>query len=269
MEDSKEEVKEKNVHAGHRQRLKDKVRQNGLKVLSKHEALELLLTYTIPQKDTNKLAHNLLLEYGNFANILDAGYEDLKKMKGVGDETALFLSTLPSYVEMYKSCKLKSQALPINTTQDCIDYFRNNFEIRTREYLYFVMLNKLNHVIRTFVVEGNDDCSISLDMPYITSKLTSNNTYAIAIFHTHPSGSVYPSNDDILTTQSILNLCCMLQIKFYDHLIFNETQCYSFNKNGLLTKMLNYLQTVFPNLSTKTILLQQKACMEFKDKDKK
>ena len=57
--ENKEKSKSK-IHVGHRQRLKDKVRQNGLDVLSEHEILELLLTYSIPYKDTNELAHSLI-----------------------------------------------------------------------------------------------------------------------------------------------------------------------------------------------------------------
>ena len=59
----------KHKHAGHRQRLKDKVRINGLKSLSMHEVLELLLTYTIPQKDTNALAHELIDKYNGFSKL--------------------------------------------------------------------------------------------------------------------------------------------------------------------------------------------------------
>ena len=37
-----------NVHMGHRARLRERVRQEGLAAFSDHEVLELLLTYAIP-----------------------------------------------------------------------------------------------------------------------------------------------------------------------------------------------------------------------------
>ncbi len=267
-EKANEIIKKENVHTGHRQRLKSKVKENGLKSLSTHEAVELLLTYTIPQKDTNHLAHTLLNEFGNFANILDASYENLCKVKGVGAETALFLSTLPSYVELYKSSKLENRNSTLRHTQDCVDYFRANFEVRSREYLYFVLLNKLKRVIRSFAIEGNDDCSITLDMPYITSKITGENVDSIVIYHTHPNGNVFPSADDLITTQNILNLCCMIQVKMYDHIILNETEYYSFNQHGELTKMMDYLCQVFPNLRRANLRLQQQAIEEFNKPEK-
>lgn len=255
-----------NIHKGHRQRLKNKVRENGLKALSTHEALELLLTYTIPQKDTNKLAHTLLLEFGNFANVLDATYDELRHINGVGEETALFLSTLPSFVELYKSNKISTKNHVLNTSNDCVNYFRNNFELRSHEHLYFTLLNKLKRVIRTFVIEGNDDCTITLDMQYITSRIAGDNVDSVIIFHTHPNGSVRPSNDDLVTTQNLLNLFCMLQIKLCDHIILNETSYYSFHESGELSKMMHYICQVFPNINRASLILQQKAIEEFGSK---
>ena len=57
------EEKDKNIHSGHRIRLRNKVRNGGLRALEEHEIVELLLTYAIPRKNTNPLAHKLLDEF--------------------------------------------------------------------------------------------------------------------------------------------------------------------------------------------------------------
>ena len=92
-------------HVGHRQRLKDKVRKTDLKSLSEHEIIELLLTYTIPQKDTNELAHTILSTFRTISNSIDADYEDLLKIKGIGEETALFFKVLSNLMGIYKDSK--------------------------------------------------------------------------------------------------------------------------------------------------------------------
>ena len=48
------------IHAGHRQRLKDKYLKCGADSLSDHELLEILLYYAIPQRNTNDIAHELI-----------------------------------------------------------------------------------------------------------------------------------------------------------------------------------------------------------------
>ena len=45
------------IHDGHRQRLKNRFRQEGLDRFDEIQVLELLLFYAIPQRDTNPLAH--------------------------------------------------------------------------------------------------------------------------------------------------------------------------------------------------------------------
>ena len=48
---------EKNLHAGHRERLRSQFRKGGFELLNEHQVLELMLSFVVPQKDTNPLAH--------------------------------------------------------------------------------------------------------------------------------------------------------------------------------------------------------------------
>ena len=48
------------IHEGHRQRVKDRFRDEGLDSFNELHVLELLLFYCIPRKDTNPIAHALL-----------------------------------------------------------------------------------------------------------------------------------------------------------------------------------------------------------------
>ena len=48
------------VHDGHRERLKQSFIEHGLDAMNDITALELLLFYAVPRRDTNELAHRLL-----------------------------------------------------------------------------------------------------------------------------------------------------------------------------------------------------------------
>ena len=52
----KPKKKPENVHAGHRQRLRNRFIENGLDSFEDHNALELFLFYAIPNRDVNDLA---------------------------------------------------------------------------------------------------------------------------------------------------------------------------------------------------------------------
>lgn len=53
--------------------------------------------------------------------------------------------------------------------------------------------------------------------------------------HNHPSGDLLPSTYDIEATETIANLCGMLGVKFYEHVIVGqEDQYYSFYENNMV-----------------------------------
>ena len=91
----------KNPHNGHRKRVKEEFLKNGLDNLPAHRVLEILLFYAIPQKDTNELAHRLEDRFGSLARVLDAPYEELLTVNGVGDNTAVLLRLISSMARRY------------------------------------------------------------------------------------------------------------------------------------------------------------------------
>ena len=80
---------EQNIHNKHRERLRERFTKEGLDSFSEINALELLLFFCLPRIDTNPIAHELLGRFGSFAGVLDAPVEELKKVKGIGDNLYL------------------------------------------------------------------------------------------------------------------------------------------------------------------------------------
>ena len=71
-------------HSGHRQRLRESFLALGAKAMPEHQLLELLLTYAIPRRDVNPLAHRLIERYGSLAAVLKADVAELKNA-GLGE----------------------------------------------------------------------------------------------------------------------------------------------------------------------------------------
>ena len=88
-----------NVHRGHRQRLKQRFLENGLNGFAEHEIIELLLYYAIPVRDVNEIAHNLINHFGSLQKVLNADYETLKDMDGLGEHSAVLLKLMPALFE--------------------------------------------------------------------------------------------------------------------------------------------------------------------------
>lgn len=232
-------------HEGHRQRLKDKIRENGLSVLQEHEILEWLLMYTIPYKDTNALAHDLIDRFGSLSNVLDTNRLDLTSVKGVGEETALFLSSLPEMINYYKNNRKQKTDL-IRSTANCKQYFRQNFEIQKEEHFYIICLNSVYKVLAKYDYKGENSCKVDFDLKNLTSIISAKDISSIVLFHTHPNGEVEPSLADMNTTRDVLNICAIMHVRLCDHIIFNETDCYSFGEHGVIDKMYYEFLEKFP-----------------------
>ena len=84
------------IHSGHRSRVKAEFLARGLEGWPDHRVLELLLFYSIPQGDVNGLAHTLIERFGTLSGVLDASEDELRKVPGVGEHTAVLLKLMPA-----------------------------------------------------------------------------------------------------------------------------------------------------------------------------
>ena len=219
-----------NVHAGHRQRLKNKFIEFGLKSFNEHEVLELLLTYSIPYKDTNALAHNLLEMYGSIYDVCNARYEDLIANNGIKRETAIYLNFLGQLFDIMYASKEHANKKSLNNIKSIVSYFRKKHIIKDKEEFYCLCLTPNFVLIKEIKIEGNDDLSVSLDYKSLLVQITSTHASNVVFIHTHPHGNCVPSKEDLDITFKLLMGCKILGIELNNHLIFNEDNYYSMKK---------------------------------------
>ena len=93
------------VHDNHRERVRQKFAAQGFTGWHDHEILELFLFYVMPRVDTNPTAHALIDEFGTLAQVLDADVDALKRVRGVGETTALYLHALGRLPSVYAQSK--------------------------------------------------------------------------------------------------------------------------------------------------------------------
>ena len=74
----------KNIHEGHRNRLRDRYERSSLEDFADHEIVELLLTYAIPRGDVNPQAHALVNRFGSLSGVLDADRLELEAIDNIG-----------------------------------------------------------------------------------------------------------------------------------------------------------------------------------------
>lgn len=227
--------KVENIHTGHRERLRTLASKSGIKNLSEHQIVEILLAYIIPYKDTNPTAHALIKEFGSLANILDAKPENLSKVNGVGKKAAVFLSSLPDFMIAYKHSKA-AQKVKLDTPFKVVNYIKDNVEIVENENFYYACLDADNQVLKFDSMGENSLNSVAINLRDFTSLILKFSTTGVILSHTHTSGNANPSKKDIDFTRKIALALKVLGIELLDHIIITPNNYYSFFQNDLLLK---------------------------------
>ncbi len=91
----------KQIHSGHRARLRERALNEGLDNFNPHQVLELLLFYAIPRQDTSEAAHLLLEQFGSVSAVLNAPIGELTKIRGIGNRAAQWLHSIGMLMQTY------------------------------------------------------------------------------------------------------------------------------------------------------------------------
>lgn len=93
-------MKKQSIHSGHRRRVREKFIASDFEHFNDHEILELMLFYTIPMRDTNPIAHELLNHFGSISAVFDASYEELRQF-GLPEKSAVLMNSIPVICHNY------------------------------------------------------------------------------------------------------------------------------------------------------------------------
>ena len=224
-------MKKENVHAGHRERMRQRYREHGLENFADHEVLELLLYYTIPRGDVNGVAHRLLERFGSIAGVLDAPERELKKITGIGDSSALFLHLLP---EVFRRYNRPSERIQIHSLAEAGEYFEKYYEGIGCEQLVLMMLDNKMQVIALRVLSTGAPDRVQVDTRRLMELVLSDNAVQVIIAHNHPHGRSMPSRADLETTITIRRSLETIHVQLLDHIVVGDDGYYSFTKNHCL-----------------------------------
>ncbi len=227
-------MSKENVHANHRERVKKKFADFGFDSWYEHEVLEMMLFYVIPRCDTNPIAHALLKEFGTLSGVLDADVENLKKVSGVGENAAIYISALGKLQSVYNRSKWNdAKSVFGNSTSAglyCADFIGNE----TEEVLALVCLDTQKCVKKRTILSRGVIDKVHIDIRKIVENVVSVNAKHIVLCHNHPSGVLKPSYEDIEMTKNILQALKPLEIELIDHIIVSGKGFTSMAERGFL-----------------------------------
>ncbi len=226
-------IEKKYSPAGHRRRLKERFLKAGRKALADYELLELLLTYTIPRRDTKPIAKALLKRFGSILSVLQQSDGQVTEIKGIGPETITFLHVIRACLTRSLETAVEHQQ-SISGPEDIFAFVRLHLGPRATECIYGLYLDDARRIIHhQELATGTVDRSPLYPREVLKPALVHNAT-ALVLVHNHPDGQPVPSENDLQMTTRLEDLATQFGVNLLDHLIVTRLQAYSIKTGKLL-----------------------------------
>lgn len=209
---------EKAIHDGHRERMKERFRTEGLDGFQPHEILELLLFFGIPQRDTNEIAHTLIDSFGSLSEAMDSPYEELVGVKGMTRNAATLMKLIPKVCGSYLMDKHTGQE--VFTSAEMLGrFFVDRFLGTTEETVYLLCLDSsLNKIACEKMADGTITRA-NVPVKKVVSCLLRHNASRVVLAHNHPRGEARPSSEDLLATRNMVSALRLLDVELVDHVV--------------------------------------------------
>ncbi len=221
------------VHDGHRERLRQSFLEHGLSGMNDINALELLLFYAVPRRDTNELAHMLLQHFGSLDGVFSASAEELCEVEGIGAYAASLLTLVPEI--MKKSRLSKSREIrQIRSSDDAGEYLLPYFMNERDEVVYLLCLDSKRAVICCAEMGRGVVNAVDASVRRIVEKALKVKACSVIIAHNHPDGLALPSREDDLFTKCLYNALETVGIRLEDHIIVADEDYISIADTGMM-----------------------------------
>lgn len=216
-----------NPNEGHRKRLRERYKKGGMEAMSPHEIIELLLYYAIPRRDTNKLAHRIMQEFGTLHAVFEADVMEIQRRCGLSENTATLLSMVIPLARAYDISKW-GKRINFASTKSAANYVKSLFIGQTVECFYLLCLDNRAGLIDSVLLERGTLDRAELYPREIMKCVMVNDAAFVILTHNHPSGNLDISNADVLTTQRLISMLSGVEVGVLDHIICGGKDYISF-----------------------------------------
>lgn len=229
------------VHSGHRQRLKRRFIKSGLRDFEPHAALELLLSYSIPRRDTNELAHRLIAQFGGFDKVLEADLQSLTQVDGIGEHSAVLLKAIYESYAFYEAQR-NQKGFVATSSAYAIRYAQSLFVGEQREVSYLMCFDARLRLINCPEITRGSLTQTAVSIKRIVELASLHKAVSVILTHNHPNGVAMPSQEDIEATRQIMRALGLIDVTLSDHIIVGEKFAVSLADTGVIFSMRENLE---------------------------
>jgi len=199
--------------------------------LTDEELLQLLLQFSTDAPDA--LAKQLLAQYCNIANLMEADTEDLSAVEGMEDNSLLLLRLVPELHRRYFLSRSQQRSRLLEP-KDYGRYLLPYFYGERDEVVYLLMLDAACNVINCRKIGTGSVNSANVPIRRLVQEAINANATAIVIAHNHPSGIALPSKEDVEITLRLSEALKIMELTLLDHIIVADDDFVSLQQSGYL-----------------------------------
>ncbi len=217
---------------GHRKRLRNRFREEGLDHFDEVSVLELLLFYAKPRVDTKELARKLLNQFGSLSRVLEATPAELENVEGVGEQTSTLLSLITQLGRYYLVNHSDNPKI-LNSTEMYGKFLVDNFHGRRDESVFLLCLDAKCKMLACQMVGEGSVSSANVPIRKIVEIALSANATTVVLAHNHPSGLAIPSEEDKEATERLAVALDAMDIILADHVVVADRDFVSLAQSGM------------------------------------
>ena len=221
------------IHAGHRKRLLERFQTAGLRSFSDIEVLELLLTFAIPRRDTNPIAHRLLDRFSGLHTVFDAPIVSLTQVEGVTPRAASLLHLIPAVWSRYSECRAE-QTRYLCSVEDYSSVLVPRFHGVREEHVWMLSMDAKCKLLDCRELCSGSIGSVNLSVRRVVEIAMGLNATMVVLAHNHPTGIAVPSQEDVETTRRLAAALDLVEVRLMDHLIVADDDYISLYLSGLM-----------------------------------
>ncbi len=199
---------------------RERLAEHGARTLADLELLALCLANGHQRGDTQLLAQRVLSEVGGLAGLPALSFHSLTRLGLTETKAAAVLAS----VELARRLAFAEipQRHPMERPAEVARYLTLTYGDQHQEVLGALFLNGCYRLLACREIYRGTLNRAAVEPRAILKEAILAGAAVIVLFHTHPSGDLQPSGEDILFTRRMTEAAATVGIRLQDHLILGE-----------------------------------------------
>lgn len=227
------EQKPEQLHSGHRDRMLELYRGNGLSAFSDVQVLEFLLSYAIPRRDVNPLAHKLLQAFGSLHRVFEVSEQQLMQVPGIGKRSAALIRLYSDLLNRVEFSRFSGETY-LRSTAEIGAFLCTMVSDQREERAWLLSMDAKCKVIECREICHGAVNVVNLPPRKLVEAAILANASVVVLAHNHTSGTMLPSLEDLEYTKAAVHTMKAVDVALADHFIISPRTYLSMRASGMM-----------------------------------